>query len=86
MCSFVPGPPDGVKRPPNWTPRRTVRGPVLTPLDAVDAATRGRKDILIGVCSRASCETKPVEALVEALKEKREIDPRQLALVNTLAE
>lgn len=48
---------------------------------AEDAATHGRKDLLVGVSSRSMCETK----FGEALTEKREIDPSQLALVNTLA-
>jgi 6-phosphofructokinase 1 len=62
----------------------TVRDRVLASrlgVVAVDAATKGRKDILLGVSSRAICETK----FAEALMEKREIDPTLLALVHTLA-
>jgi hypothetical protein len=53
----------------------------VTRVVAVDAATKDRKDILLGVSSRSICETK----LDEALMDKREIDPTLLAIVDTLA-
>ncbi len=62
----------------------TVRDRVLASrlsVAAVDAAACGRRNLLVGVSSRSICET----GFAEALMEKREIDPTQLALVNTLA-